>query len=238
VRERTWLSRMLTVLSVITSVVILGAVPAHAERINLTEGINPSAHSLTTHDGTVITGITFVSEKDRPGVRQQQARSATQQTAAAGPTLQCDATWHFITAGGTNAYWKTGVDGYRYIYTNGNRNADYWNQEYIACWWTDWEFNAYAFFSNGTGAVVAFNYGAITPNFQATLPLSSSEFDFNLFAKMFICYFDGNWIHMRLGNSGYLNAWRDPWGIMEPSGGPLNGNNLFKVDPVLVTLYC
>jgi hypothetical protein len=236
VRERMWLSRMLTVLSVITSVVILGAVPAHAEQINLTEGINPSAHSVTTHNGTVITGITFVNDKDVLRVRQQEAKLATQQTAAATPELHCDGTWHFIAPGGTNVYWKP--DTFGNIYANGNRSSDYWNQEFLACWWTNsgWRLNEYAFLSNATGAVVAY-YGN-NGQLRADLPFSSTGAAYLVQAAFLICHFDGNWISIK---SLWYGAWayRDPGsaGVFGASGS-LTGNNLFKLDPVLVELRC
>ncbi len=68
-----------------------------------TEGIDRSAHSVTTHAGTVVTGITFVDERDVARIRQQQAGAVRPQF---GGTLFCLPDWHYITGGGTNTYWK------------------------------------------------------------------------------------------------------------------------------------
>jgi hypothetical protein len=235
VRERMWLTRMLTVLSVITSVVILGAVPAHAKQINLTEGINPSAHSVTTHNGTVIAGITFVSESDMPRIKQQQAKSATPQTAAATATVFCYSQWRFITAGGTNAYWKPGI--YEYVYASGNRNADYWNQEFLPCYQAGYAMEEWTFLSNATGKYVD------TRVTQLAASTTRDDPNFTILTKFTVCYFDGNWISIYLGKefiSGRkLWAYRDPGnaGVFEAYG-PLNGNNLFKIDPPIPSGTC
>jgi len=52
------------------------------EPLNLTDGINPAAHSVTTYDGKVITGITFVDQKDVRRIRRQQAGRTTLRTTA------------------------------------------------------------------------------------------------------------------------------------------------------------
>src|SRR6266516_5072006 len=99
-----------------------------------TEGIDRSAHSVTTHAGTVVTGITFVDERDVARIRQQQAGAVRPQF---GGTLFCLPDWHYITGGGTNTYWKPAGSN-RAVWGNGNRSADYWNQQFLPCWKDIW----------------------------------------------------------------------------------------------------
>jgi hypothetical protein len=226
-----------------TSVAVASA-PASAnpagptKPVNLTEGINRSAHSVTTHDGTVITGITFIDAADTGTFIQQRATSASQLAVATGGTLTCYSQWRYITAGGPNTYWKADSSAFP-IYANGNRNADYWYQQFLPCYYPGWELNAWAFLSNGTGEFV--NRNRPTIDLYANIPATLSEADFTYYTKLFVCTFDGNWISILLDRYASQNAWayRNPGtGRMEKSWGSLNGNNLFKVDPTVLTGGC
>jgi hypothetical protein len=135
---------------------------------------------VTTHNGTVITGITFVDDRAAARVRQQQARSGTPQVVAADSSLHCAGEWHFVTASSTNTYWKPQAYSLR-IYANGNRSADYWNQEFLPCWEATWEGNAYAFLSNATGQFINWYSSPLT----ADIPSYWSEPDFTTHTKFY-----------------------------------------------------
>jgi hypothetical protein len=207
-----------------------GAVPP-AGQIDRTAGIKPAAHSVTLHNGTVLTGITIVDERDVLRVRRQQAGSATRQVTTA-VNLQCLSEWHFVTAGGANTYWKPAPYS-KYLYANGNRGADYWNQEFLPCWESGWELNAWAFLSNATGQFV--DWLEATLFLVAQIPSSWDDPEFTDRTKFQVCDYDGNWMYMQktLPNTlAHIWAARNPanGGVVE-SDGPLNGNSLFKVDP-------
>src|SRR5205814_212470 len=90
-----------------------------------------------------------------------------------------------------NTGWKPyDTDGV--ILANGNRSADYWNQQFLVCWRSSWpEANAWAFLSNATGEFIDFNN---TYNYTADVVPNLQEPWFSQYAKVRVCNYDGNWI--------------------------------------------
>jgi len=214
---------------------LLLAVPASASTpVNLAAGIDRAAHTVTTHGGRVISGITFVDDRDLPALRQ---RLATQRaTALDEQTFFCRSSWAFIKAGGTNTYWKTNP-ATKLIFANGNRSADYWNQEYLPCFDVNWDINAWALLSNATGQFVDWLPGRVTADMS-----DGAEQFYTMFRA---CTYDGNWIYMTYtvffdgGGKDVSPIYRVPSDAsLYAADPPLNGNNLFKVDAPLVTATC
>jgi hypothetical protein len=198
-----------------------------------TEGINVSAHSVTTRAGRVLTGITFVDEKDAPRVRRQQAAAARQQVMASGGTLYCLSAWHYIGGGATNSFWH---DESGYIYADGNPNADYWNQQLLPCWKTGWVApNGWAFLVNGAGWFINFDPPQGDPQYAAATPPDTPEPEFTRQAQAVVCDYDGNWTWI----SGY-GGWASigPFRWVVATQGPLTGSGLWKVISTLGNYPC
>jgi hypothetical protein len=223
--------RILALVVAVSASVCTLAAPASAARsgdsiagVELSAGINVPAHSVTTRAGTVLTGVTFVDPKDLGSVRRRQ-RATT-----ADDPFYCASQWYYIHGGGTNTYWRTNPTSY-FVQAIGNRNADYWNQEYLPCWYSDWDINAYMFLSNMGGLFLHFG-GTVVPG----LPTNNGRQELSRYAQAHICYFDGNWTWI-YGIAGVVSA--GPGGFLDPTlVGPLNGTELFKPDPSLPTAQC
>ncbi len=228
-RTRKWLSHTLVLLSVTTTAAVIAATPAEAVGANFdTAGINKAAGSVTTHAGKVITGITFISEKDLPTARNARAAAPS---SAVEDTVTCLDQWRYINAGGTNPYWKP-QGAYQYIYANGNRAADYWNQQFLPCYLSSWaaEPNSWAFLANVTGGFVSHRNGNQLNATAFTDAAWVAEY-----AKVYVCSLDGYWMYLYLdtslidGTKKY--AYRDPTTLaIYHANGPISGNHLFHID--------
>jgi hypothetical protein len=185
--------------------------------------------------GKPTSGITYVAEKDVLRVRSEQAASAASQAAAAGQWF-CMDDWHYITGGGANAYWKPDASGY--VYANGNRNSDFWNQQLLPCWLNGWELHAWAFLSNRTGKFI----DVVEPQLRAATPSNVSTSFANIYLKFLVCDYDGNWKYLERALSDPANisyVYRTPANSsIRLAFGPLSGNHLFRIEPTIAFLRC
>jgi hypothetical protein len=241
------LGRVLVSTTVAAACVMAVSAPAGANaagtpyRIDLTEGIDRSAHTITTHAGTVIAGIDFVEPKDVAASQRQPTPSGGTLHAAAALQWHCELEWYFIHAGGSNTYWKpAAVDGISLVAT-GNRNADYWNQEFLPCWLDNWGAGAFAFLSNATGKFVQVHSSASWTQLIADWPPSNTTPQARTATRMVICTFDGFWddIATQPDVDSSLKVYRNSDGYLySATASPLNGNNLFRIDPVEGAVTC
>lgn len=232
---RKWLIHALTLLSVTSAAVAVAAAPGNAEGVNRdTVGIDRANNSVTTRNGKILTGFTFVEAKDVATVRQQSAEAARQGFAVNAGSVVCTTQWHYISAGAANSYWKP-QSGTEYVWANGNRSTDYWNQQFLPCWWSTWtEPNAWMFLANATGKFVDHYETHLN---AGTLP-NSPELWFALHAKIRVCHVDGYWVALYLYTSGAnkLYAYRNPTtAAVIAANGPLSGNHLFYIDSPILT---
>jgi hypothetical protein len=207
---------------------------ATSRQIDTTEGINRSTNSVTTRAGVVMTGVTFVDDKDVAGFRQQH-RTSGSTLAAATPEWHCMTEWHFIHGGGANTYWKPKT-GSRYLAAIGNRTADYWNQEFLPCWLNNFQPNGWAFLSNATGSFVEVpNYHSWT-QLIADWPITFSDPNILNYVEFLVCTFDGNWIDVATQPFAPYpyngdRAFRSSNGDLTSNSSALSGDNLFKMEP-------
>ena len=195
-------------------------------------GINVAAGTVTTASGKVIDGITFVKSRDVAALRQQQRKALATAPAGVTGTRHCLEEWHFIAGGGANTNWKP--DATTHIFGNGNRNSDYWNQEFLPCWWTDWtEPNSWSLLSNRTGLMMY----SLDTSLYANVPITAG---WAPWTKFLVCHYDGNWTYLSVLVGGInLFAYRDPsTGQMLQNTGPLTGNHLLRVDPPITEDFC
>jgi hypothetical protein len=64
--------------------------------------------------------------------------------------LHCSKTWHYITHGETGATARPDAEPPYWVHANGNRSADYWNQQVLFCYGDGWGTDHYAIYSNRT----------------------------------------------------------------------------------------
>jgi hypothetical protein len=246
-------SRGFRVLALVVAVgagVLVATTPASAghltsvKEFNPAEGINPAAHSVTTHNGKVITGITFVSAKDAPKLRRQEAASARAHPNASAINVyfHCLSKWTYITFGGTNTWWRAyHGDPQGHIFGNGDRSPyDYWNEEFLPCWYTDWpEAQDWAFLENADGNWVSTTY--ITSQLEATIPQSADhlaqEPQLTQNAMFQLCNYDGNWRYMTYNDSAPIFRDTVGAGVYFKNYGLLDGNALLKTDESIEVLY-
>ncbi len=233
-RKHHWLLHTIAILSVTAAAQVAGAATAAAAGANRdTMGINTAAGTVTTHSGKVISGITFVSKKDLATVKEQQAKSGSKPSAGIN-AVSCLNSWVYITAGGTNAYWKP-LGTLNNIYATGNRSADYWNQQFLPCYVHGWAGPEWAFLANASGKFVDTH----DIHLRANTPMGSSDQAMADHAKFYVCHYDGYWIYVNLGTNIFgqqLYVYRDPADqAAQSSLKPLNGNHLFYIDSPIMT---
>jgi hypothetical protein len=228
--------RVLALAAVVCTSVIVISTPASAshiapaEEFNRTEGINPAAHSVTTHNGKVITGITFVNERDAPKIRKQDAAAARAHPNTYTGTRRCITYWHYITHGGTNTWWRPNPEDFEgHIFANGNRNVDYWNEEFLPCWYTDWPTaQEWMFLANASGDFV--DYDSSSSQLETTIPQSADEAQLTQYAAFDLCNYDLNWTYLAPHSSGVF-IYRDTGtSAVYWSYGLLDGNSLINMD--------
>jgi hypothetical protein len=195
------------------------------------DGINVSAGTVTSHDGTVRSGITFVDSKDAAAVKLQTSGSSGARSANVtnpnATNLYCIQTWHTIAGGAANSNWKP--NSYEQIVANGNINVDPWNQWFLPCWRSGWLFEEFAFLSNATGWFVS--YIGYVYLYTDVHP-SAGDFLIDNYTRFKVCYYDGNWTYLKRPGTAASIAYRDPaTASVYLAGGPLNGNMLFKYTP-------
>jgi hypothetical protein len=150
-------------------------------------------------------------------------------------TLKCATTWSYIRAG-DDGYLKPDANGT--IYANGNRNSDYWNQQFLQCHFissNQWPPEDYAFLSNRTGHWLQAD--RVTGQLNANGTLNST--DDHLPAFRVIRYDSNFWYFV----AGGLCQWPDgdcPYvqvkknvtpgpPVYADQWGPLNGWNLLRI---------
>lgn len=233
-----WWTRVTVFVLLIGGSMAIAGSPASARRslssddqLRHTEGINVSAHTVTTRNGTVWSGITFVDPKDVATAKLQASGSSSVQPL--GPTnLSCIHSWYYIAGGAANSNWKPDTSNQTFanrIRANGNISVDPWNQWFMPCWRSGWSVEDFAFLSNATGGFVAYLH---TVNLQAIISQQTDDFTMDNFTRFSICYYDGNWTYLKPPDSGAPIAYRDPaTGNVFLADGPLNGNMLFNYSP-------
>jgi hypothetical protein len=151
--------------------------------------------------------------------------------AAETPTLTCDDHWSYIRAG-DNGYLKPDADGR--VWADGNRNADYWNLQFLKCRYDTWVLGYYGYLSNRTG------HWLVPPDDGSQLSalgtLTSDTDPMPMFRPV---WYDANfWSLDVLGmcSPTYVNCPRvwinkslSPAPAL-PSWGPLNGGNLLRIE--------
>ncbi|SCG57647.1 hypothetical protein GA0070609_3339 [Micromonospora echinaurantiaca] len=200
-----------------------------AEHIDLSVGIDRSAHTVTTRNGKVLRGITVVDDKDLPRVRREQARAAAQGAGTDANGVYCLASWRFIRGGATDSHWRTTAQDWR-IFANGQRNADYWNQFFLPCWLSSWrEHYSYMFLANSTGDIVARDGST---QMYAGISLDGAESTFNTYAKFLVCSYDGHWMFLHW--PGYYSYWEPGNRVVRGDwAATTTGQHLFHLDPAV-----
>nr|AGS49735.1 hypothetical protein [uncultured bacterium esnapd14] len=187
---------------------------------------------MTTHDGTVRSGITFVDPNDVAAIKWQTSGSSGAPSINV-TNLYCIQTWHTIAGGASNSNWRPNSN--KRIVANGNINVDPWNQWFLPCWRSGWLVQEFAFLANATGGFVSYLF---TVNLYADISPNADDVLFENHARFKICYYDGNWTYLKPPDGDAPIAYRDPaTANVYLAGGSLNGNMLFKYTPSSLGSY-